>query len=816
MTDGPAARGDAISWRTISSEIWSDAAFAVRYIRTSPGFAIIAILTLALGSGAATAMFSVVNAVVLHPLPVPDPERIVRMYETNPNSNEWTTSDPNYLDYRALTSSFGSFGAISGRAASLTGRGEPILLNGSGATASYFAIFGQRTLLGSVYRADQDHVGGDTHVVVLSEGIWRRVFGADLAVVGTSVVLDGVSHRVLGVMPAGYGFLPSDFWVPLAPDPASNRGSHMLVAFGRLKPNQTLAQAQRDISRVAVELARRYPKSNGAWGARLESFADFVVGPDLRREVLVLFGSVGLVLLLACANVANLLLVRATERQREIAIRVALGAGRGRLVRQLLTESLVLSVLGAAGGLVIAAASLPAIRAASPFGIARLDEVTLDERVLAFALGAAVLTGVLFGLAPALPGAGRDVQDTLRQAGRTIAGAGRQTRSALVVAEVALATVLLIGAVLLGRSFLRLQQVPTGYTSSRVVQLTVSAASDLPVTRRPDFFNQIEAALAAVPGVTAVGASSIPPFSGGSNTRTQFLAEGHDARPDEFFAADWRSVTPGVFSVLGMKLVRGRPIESTDIAGHSPVAVIDETMARRLWPNQDAIGKHIMAAQSARGPNDHIEVVGVVSDIRDQALASDPLPAVYYSEAQKPWIQLTYFMRTAGSTAAIAGGVRRAFREAAPSIPVPDLVPLEQNLDIALAPQRFTAWLLAVFAALALTLASIGLYGVVAYSVALRTSELGIRLALGARPGRVALSVLRNACALAAGGVVIGSVTGLLLGRLVAGMLYGTAPTDVATYATVAIVLVGVSAIASLVPARRASRVDPLVALRSE
>jgi predicted permease len=805
-----------MAWRDLSSELWSDAAFALRDIRRSPGFALIAILTLALGSGGATAMFSVVNAVVLHPLPVPDPERIVRMYETNPNSNEWTTSDPNYLDYRDLTSSFGSFGAISGRPASLTGRGEPILLNGSGATASYFAIFGQRTLLGSVYGADQDHVGGDTHVVVLSEGIWRRVFGADLALVGQSVVLDGVSHRVLGVMPAGYGFLPSDFWVPLAPDPASNRGSHMLVAFGRLKPNQTLAQAQRDISRVAVELARRYPKSNGAWGARLESFADFVVGPDLRREVLVLFGSVGLVLLLACANVANLLLVRATERQREIAIRVALGAGRGRLVRQLLTESLVLSMLGAAGGLVIAAASLPAVRAASPFGIARLDEVTVDASVLAFALGAAALTGVLFGLAPAWHGAGRDVQDTLRQAGRTIAGAGRRTRSALVVAEVALATVLLIGAVLLGRSFLRLQQMPTGYTSSRVVQLTVSAASDLPVKQRPDFFNQIEATLAAVPGVTAVGASSIPPFSGGSNTRTQFLAEGHDARPDEFFAADWRSVTPGVFSVLGIKLVRGRPIEPTDIAGHSPVAVIDETMARRLWPNQDAIGKHIMAAQSARGPNDHIEVVGVVSDVRDQALASDPVPAVYYSEAQKPWIQLTYFMRTAGSTAAITGGVRRAFREAAPSTPVPDLVPLEQNLDIALAPQRFTAWLLAVFAALALTLASIGLYGVVAYSVALRTSELGIRLALGATPGGVALSVLRNACALAAGGVVIGSVTGLLLGRLVAGMLYGTAPTDVATYATVASVLVGVSAIASLVPARRASRVDPLVALRSE
>ncbi|HVP69757.1 MAG TPA: ABC transporter permease, partial [Gemmatimonadaceae bacterium] len=735
--------------------ILPDAAHALRRIRMSPGFSFVAVLTLALGSGVTTAMFSVVHAVVLSPLPVPDPDRVAVMYETNPNSNSWTTSDPNYLDYRDLTHSFSAYGAIGGRSASLTGRGDPILLNGAGATASYFTIFGDRPLLGAVYGAENDQIGGDRHVVLLSEPIWRRVFAADPRVVGTDIVLDGVAHRVLGVMPAGYGGFPNDFWVPLAPDPASNRGSHLLQAFGRLKPGVSLAQAQQDFTTVAHELSQRYPKSNGVWGARLAPFADYIVGPQLRTQVLVLFAAVGFVLLLACANVANLLLVRATGRQREIAVRSALGAGRGRLVQQLLTESVVLSLLGAVGGIAIAWAAMPVVRAASPFGIPRLDVVSLSVPVLAFAVGAAVVTGVLFGLAPAYYGIGRDVQQSLREGGRSVAGAGRRTRNALVVSEVALATVLLIGAGLLGRSFLRLQQVPTGFATEHILQLTVTAPNDMPKPDRPAFFDKIERALAVVPGVTSIGASSVPPYSPGAVTRTQFLAEGHEARQDEFFAADWRSVTPGFFSTLGLRLVRGRLFTVDDIDGHPPVTLIDETMAKRLWPGQDPIGKHIMAAQSARGPKDNLEVVGVVSDMRDQSLASAPEPIVYWSEAQKPWIQLTFFVRSSQGAAAIAGGVREAFRSAAPGTPIPELIPLADNIATTLAPQRFTSWLLAAFAALALLLASIGLYGVVAHTVALRTSELGIRLALGASPARVARSVLTESCVLAASGVVI-------------------------------------------------------------
>jgi predicted permease len=805
-----------MSLRDRLDQLRSDAAFALRRIRLAPGFSFVAVLTLALGSGATTAMFSVVNAVVLSPVPVPDAARVLRMYETNPNSNAWTTSDPNYLDFRDLTHSFSAYGALGGRTASLTGRGDPVLLNGAGATASYFTIFGAKPLMGSVYGAEQDQIGGDRHVVLLSEPVWRRVFGADPSVVGSEIVLDGVGHRVLGVMPAGYGAIQNDFWVPLAPDPASNRGSHLLLAFGRLKPGVSLAQAQQDFTSVAKQLSQRYPKSNGVWGARLEPFADFIVGPQLRTQVIVLFVAVGFVLLLACANVANLLLVRATGRQREIAVRTALGAGRARLVQQLLTESVVLSLLGAMGGLVIAWAALPVVRAASPFGIPRLDEVALNVTVLAFAIGAAVVTGVLFGLAPAYYGIGPDLQQSLRQGARSVAGTGRRTRGALVVAEVALATVLLIGAGLLGRSFLRLQQVPTGFATEHILQLTVTAPNDMPKPERAAFFSGIETALSSVPGVNAVGASSIPPFAAGANTRTQFLAEGHEARGDEFFAADWRSVTPGYFQTLGLKLVRGRLFGPDDLDGHPPVTVIDETMARRLWPGQDPIGKHIMAAQSARTPKDNLEVVGVVSDMRDQSLASDPEPVVYWTESQKPWIQLTFFVRSAGGAGAIAGGVRSAFRSAAPGTPVPELIPLADNIDTSLAPQRFTSWILGAFAALALLLASIGLYGVVAHTVALRTSELGIRLALGASPARVAGSVLAEATALAVSGVVIGSVASLLLGRAIAAMLFQTAPTDTLTYVTVALVLTTVSAVASLVPARRAARVDPLVALRSE
>ena len=792
-----------------------DAKYALRRLRMSPAFATLIVLTIGLGIGATTAIFSVVNAVVLRPIPLPNAAQVVRLYETNPGNDAWTTSEPNYLDFRDQTRTFAVLSAVTGRSASLLGHGDPISLSGLAATATYFRLFGGKALVGAAYAEDHDRAGGDTHVVLFSEGIWRRVFGADRSVVGSLVDLDGVPYRVLGIMPQGYGYLPSDFWVPLAPDRASNRGNHLLVAFGRMKNGMSIAQANADVRSVAAQLSRVYPKSNGQWGARIESFNDFIVGPDLRRQLMVLLAAVGFLLVLASANVANLLLARASARAREIAVRSALGASTARIGRQLLTESTMLALLGGVVGVLMTWAAIPLLRRASAVNVPRLDEVTIDARVLGFVLGVAVLTGVLFGLAPAMHAVRSDVQSSLREGARSVAGAGRRVRDALVAVEVALAVVLLVGAGLLGRSFVRLGHVSPGFDTSNLLQLTVTAPNDMPRDRRAAYFQQIELALAAIPRAASVGANSIAPFTGGG-TNTQFLAEGHEAQQNEYFAADWRSVTPGFFRTLGIALTRGRLLESTDDTNHGFAAVIDEVMASKLWPGQDPLGKHVMAAQSARTAKDQIEVVGVVKDIRDQSLASDPSPAVYFTEAQKPWVQMTFFVRPrsgVGSTG-LVNEIRQAMREAAPTTPVPDITPLATNIDVALAPQRFTAALLGGFATIALVLAAIGIYGVISFSVQQRTSEMGVRLALGATPGRVARMVVRDSALLVGIGAAIGTAGAAALSRLIASLLFATAPSDVPTYGAAIAALLGVAVLASLLPARRAARTDPLIAMR--
>jgi putative ABC transport system permease protein len=801
----------------ILEDLRADVAYALRRVRKAPGFAALTILTSGVGVGATTAIFSVVNAVVLRPIPVRDADRVVRIYETNPSNDAWTTSEPNYLDFRDRTRSYSAIAAITGRGASLIRHGDPVALNGIAATASYFSVFGDRPILGSVYGPDNDRVGGDTRVIALSEGIWRRVFGADPRVIGSFIDLDGVPYRVLAVMSRGYGYVPSDFWVPLAPDPASNRGNHLLQAFGRLRPDVTVAQANADIRGVASDLSRMYPKSNGQWGGRVEGLLESVVGKDLPRQLTLLLAAVLFLLVLACANVANLLLVRTSTRQREMSVRAALGAGTGRIARQLLAESVVLSLLGGVVGLALTWSVLPLIRSASAANVPRLDEVTLDLRVLTFALGVAMIAGIVFGLAPASHALRTDLQKSLREGSRSGASAGRRLRDALIVLEMTLAVVLLVGAGLLGRSYLKLQRVRPGFDDSGILQLTVTAPNDLARDQRAPFFHRIEAALSGVPGVATVGATSIPPFSG-AGTTTQFLAEGHEARPNEYFAADWRSITPGLFQTLGIPLVRGRLLERTDDQTHPPVAVVGETMAARLWPGQNPLGKHIMGAQSARTPKDQFEVVGVVRDIRDQSLASDPGPAVYFSEDQKPWVQLTFFVRgrSATNTHGFVEAIRRAFRDAVPTIPTPDITPLADNIGVALAPQRFIAWLLTGFAGIAILLAAVGLFGVVSFSVQQRVPELGIRVALGATPGRIVRLVMRDAGVVVLSGAAIGCVSAALLSRFLSSMLFATGGTDALTYTGVVAVLVGSAVIASYLPARRASRVDPLLAMRGK
>jgi putative ABC transport system permease protein len=515
------------------------------------------------------------------------------------------------------------------------------------------------------------------------------------------------------------------------------------------------------------------------------------------------------------------MLGQAVARQREMSVRAALGAGGGRLVRQLLTESVVLSLVGALGGLALAQASVPLIRGAAAITVPRLEEVTIDTRVLLFALAVAILVGVVFGLAPALHVVRSDLQSGLRKSSQAISGAGRKLQQALIGVEVALAVILLVGAGLLARSFVQLQRVPVGFKLDGVLQLTIAAPNDMPREKRGAYFHQIETALAAVPGVASVGASSIAPFSG-SNTATQFIAEGHEATPDDYFAADWRSVTPGMFKTLGIELLRGREFADADRQGSQSVAIVDETMARRLWPGQDPIGKRLVAAQSARAPGDWFEVIGVVRDVLDRTLAANPAPAIYFPEDQKPWVQLTYFVRPreTGPRASLGpdfvAALRQAVRGSVPNTPVPDIQPLAYNVDLALAPQRFTAGLLTGFAMVALLLASVGIYGVISFSVVQRTPEIGVRLAFGASPGGVTKMVMRDAATVVAIGAAIGCGAAAVLGRVISSLLFATSVVDAATYAAVMATLLVVTALASYLPARRAARTDPVVALREQ
>ena len=795
-------------------QLRDDAAYAFRILTKSPAFSAVALLTLALGTGATTAIFSVVRAVVLNPLPIPAVERTVRIYETNPSTNSFATSEPNFLDFRDKTVSFSAMGAFTPRRLSLVGRGDPVQLNGVAAAAGYFGVIGTTPILGVVYGPDNDRKGADTKVIVLSEGIWRSVFGSDKTVVGSTLNLDGEGYRVVGIIPSTESYLPADFWIPLAASLDSPRGNHPLFAVGRLKAGVSIQQAESDIKAVAAQLSVLYPKSNGDWGARLAPLSEWIQGPNLPKQMLMLLGAVCFVLLLACANVGNLLLVRATARQREMSVRAALGASRPRLVRQLLTESAVLALIGSALGLALAAATVPLLRHFSPGNIPRLEEATLDLPVLGFALGMSAITAIVFGVAPAFLGSRSNLQASLRQGARAISKTGRETRTALVVSEVALAVVLLIGAGLMGRSFQNLRNVSTGFQADNTLQVTIASATTLGREQRVLFFDQIETALKSVPGVVDVGATSVVPFAA-QNSNTQFIAEGREDK--DFFAANFRTVSPGFFRTIGIPLKTGRLLETTDVFGHPKAAVIDSIMAARLFPNGDALGKYVMVGQSARGLDDRITIVGIVGSVRDLVPALDPAPTLYLTTAQRPWPFLTFLMKTrGGDPAPVIAGVRRAVREAAPTTPIPEITLLAGNFTAAIAPRAFTTSLLLSFAGVALLLAGVGIYGVISYSVAQRTQEMGIRLALGAEPSRIATMVVRDGGIAAVIGVIVGSGVALGLSRFVTAILFGTSGTNVTSYAIAAVIALAAASLASYIPARRAARVDPLVAMRSD
>jgi predicted permease len=801
------------------SELRYDLRYAVRALRASPGFTIVALLTLAMGIGASTTIFSVANAVLLRPFPYHEPERIVRVWETNPTTETFSISEPDYLDWLERVRSMSQLAAFTGENVSLLGDGDPEEIGAMAATPSLFPLLGVRPLIGRVFGEEEAKPGAaPARVVVLSNAFWQSRFGADPRVVGRTVNLSGTSYEVIGVMPPEFLFPGNPaLWEPLAPSTVSRgetaRGDRRLGVIGRLAPNVTRARALDEMRSIARDLARQYPETNREWGANVTSLEEWLVGDELRTRVEVLLGAVGLLLLMGCVNVANLLLARATARQREMSVRAALGAGRGRIVRQLLTESLVLSAIGAALGVVLATLAVPLLREVGQNAIPRLDELDIDWRVVSFGIAASLVTGILFGIAPALQASRASLNDVLRSGGR-VAAAGR-LRSILIVTSVAMALVLLVGAGLVGRSFERLMRVDYGFRTEGVF----TASLTLPVERYRQraklaaFYAEAAQRLATRPGIRAAGFTNIAPFSGGSTAIRFGVVGRQSASADEYLSANWRLVSPGYFAAIGVPLKKGRLIAESDGEQASRVVVITETMARRVWPAADPVGQHITLGGDG-GPT--WTVVGIVGDIRDQVLQNEPEPMMYLSFQQVAWQTMWLLVSGPGDPMALAPVVRREIHAIDPLLPVSNEQPLARLVSQIAAAPRFTALIFGLFASAALVLAVVGVYGLVAYGVTQRTREIGVRLALGATPSRIIASVLRHGVGLAGFGIAIGLWAAYALSRFMQDILYDVAPTDAVTYFAVAALLVGCAVAASILPARSAARLDPVRALRDE
>ncbi|MFN2432593.1 MAG: ABC transporter permease [Gemmatimonadota bacterium] len=798
-----------------------DLRFALRTLHQSPGFTAVCILTLALGIGANTAIFSVVNAVLLRPLPFAEPERLVMLWEERMDGDEPRNhvSPANFLAWRDEARSFDGMAAFAeGRMVLAGDGGASESVTARFASPDVFRLLGARAVAGRLLQAaDEREDGAD--VAVLSHGIWQRRFGGR-DVVGETLLFDGEAHVVVGVLPRDFRFVEpaAEVWIPFRFGPESRTfGGRFLRVLGRLAPGVGVAAADGEMASIAAARAAAFPEIDANWTAHAVSLQSDLAG-EARPALFVLLGAVGFLLLIACANVANLLAARASSRAREIAVRAALGATRARLSRQLLTESLLLGLLGGAAGLLLGVWLTRALVGLVPpdLPIPRLDEVTLDLRVLAFATGVSVLTGLAFGWLPALAATRANVQDALKEGGR--AGTGRRTgafRSALVVGELALALVLLAGAGLTARSFRELLQVEPGFSTEHVM----AAELALPEGRYPEaskqlaFFEQLERQLAALPGVRAVGAISFLPLSG-QRSATSIAIEGQPAPPaGEEPGGDMRAVTPGYFQAMGIPLKEGRGIAAADAAGRPNVAIVAEGLARRFWPGESAVGKRLTYSWDEEVP---VEIVGVVGDVRHSGPATDPYMEIYLPVAQFPYSSMQVVVRSAGDPLALAAAVRTEVRRIDPDQPVAEIRSLDALMADALGGSRLSTFLFAGFAGLGLLLALVGTYGLTAHGVAQRTAEIGLRAALGARPGDLLRMVVGQAGRLAALGILLGLVGALLLTRLMSSLLFGVDPADPLTYVAVCGVLASTVLLASVLPARRAARIDPMRALRQE
>ena len=802
-----------------------DLRYGTRSLLKTPGLALTAVAALALGIGANTAIFSVVDAVLLRPMPYARPEHLLMLWQNDTNRSvprEWV-SPANFLDWKRDTRTFESLAAFRDRSYDLTGSAEPERIDGQWVSASLFPTLGVKPLYGRVFLEEEDRPGA-AQVAVLSHRLWQRRFGSDPGIVGKPITLNGQSVTVVGIMPPGFRFPGSDdeLWMPLAFDDqmAGLRHSLMLRVVGRLAPGATVAQARAEMDTIGGRLEKAYPDANTGMGITLIPLQEEMVG-EVRTALLILLGAVAFVLLIACANVANLLLSRAAARHKEMAIRASLGAGRARLLRQLLTESVMLSLVGGVLGALLALWGVDLLQLSIPADVPRFRPIVVDARVLLFTLGVSVLTGLLFGVLPALDSSRLDLNEALRDGTRGTPGRARgRARDLLVVGEIGVAFVLLIGAGLLIRSFGRIRELDPGFRTDRVLTLRMGIPrakyGELP--KRMAFYRQLLDRVGALPGVRSSGLISFLPltFTGGSYSYT---IEGRPPAPSgqEPFAV-YRLVSSDLLRSLGVPLRRGRGFTEQDDEKAPRVAIISESLARRDFPGEDPIGRRI--ALGVGGPEDELLlIVGIAGDVRHFELDRDPRPALYVPYAQESEFWLAphdLVVRAQADPLALAAAVREAIRSIDPEQTVSNVRTMEAVMSEAVARRRFSTLLLGAFAGVAVLLAALGTYGVIAHSVARRTQEIGIRMALGARPIDVLRMVLGQGTRLAILGAVLGVVCALALTRLMGSLLFGVSPTDPMTFFLTALVLPAIAVLASFVPARRATRVDPMIALRCE
>jgi putative ABC transport system permease protein len=805
--------------------LWQDLRYGLRVLRTRPAFTIIAALALALGIGANTAIFSVVNTVLLKPLAYQDPDRLVLVWEHVPQYGfpHNTPAPANFLDWRAQNSVFSGMAAMAGTSFNLTGGGDPLRITGHNVSAEIFPLLGVAPLHGRTFTPEEDKPGN--RVVVLSHGFWQRRFGGNPGIIGQTITLDGNNWTVLGVMPAGFRLLDrtDEFWGPIAftPQDANRRGSHYLQVIARLKDGVRIEQAQAEMSTIASRLEAQYPRSNSGVGAAVSSIREEFVG-DLQTGLWVLFAAVGFVLLIACANVANLLLARAAARSREIAIRSALGANRLRIIRQMLTESILLSTFGGALGLLFAIWGVSLLAALAPNELAEVRAISLDRTVLFFTLPISLGTGLVFGLAPALQASRPDLNETLKDGGRSGADGGRRStlRSALVITEVALAVVLLTGAGLMLRSFARLQSVDPGFRADHLLTMRTELSGEKYARNesRTNFYQQVLERVRAVPGVASAAMISFLPmtFNGGSNIVT---VEGRPpVPPGQEQLGVVRTATPDYFQTMAIPLREGREFGEQDTAQSQLVAVINEMMARYLWPGENPIGKRFKFGR-ADSTSPWLTIVGVAGSVRQFELEREAKPEIYMPPTQmrERWLApRDLAIRTTTDPEAVAAAVRRAIWSVDANQPIADLQTMEEIVARSIAAVRFNMILLGAFAGIALLLAAVGIYGVMSYLAAQRTKEIGIRVALGAQVTDIVKLVARQGAVLISIGLGIGLGASFALTKLMASLLYEISASDPVTFIVIPAVLGFVALAACLVPARRAARVDPLEALRSE